>query len=149
MNPEESIDWTAIPDSKWYRPENVPKAITGIRNCDPTAPDILYQVANNHSGELYPAAVIATPILLDIAFHSYNHKAAIHALSALDTLVWFRGEPPFQTLVYEDVEITLDKAIRQQVETSRAKLMTLANREPRLRKIVYVLLESVDQQPAE
>lgn len=70
MNVEDSIDWNAIPGSEWYRPEKVAKAIAGIRNRDPNAPDIVYQVANNHAGELYPAAVAATPILLDIALHS-------------------------------------------------------------------------------
>ena len=101
MNPEDLIDWSTIPGTEWYRPQNVPKAIAGIRACDPTAPDILYQVANNHAGELYPAAVAATPILLDIALQSENHKAAMEALSALENLIWFRGEPPFDTVVQE------------------------------------------------
>lgn len=150
MNPEEDlIDWSAIPGSEWYRPENVAKAIAGIRNCDPTAPDILYQVANNHAGELYPAAVTATPILLNIALHSENQVAAMQALSALDTLVWFRAEPPFQTAIHEGVELPLDKAIRQLVEASRTQLTTLANRDQSLRKIVFMLLESIDQQETE
>lgn len=149
MNPEDLIDWSAIPGSKWYRRENVPKAIVGIRNCDPTAPDILYQVANNHAGELYPAAVTATPILLDIALHSENHKAALQALSVLDTLVWFRGEPPFETVVHEGVERPLDKAIRQQIVGCRTELAALAYRDQRARKIVLVLLESIDQQETE
>ena len=149
MNPEDSIDWSAIPGSKWYRPKNVRKAIAGIRRCDPTAPDILYQVANNHAGELYPAAVTAVPILLDIALHFENHKAAMQALSVLDTLVWFRGELPFQTVVYEGIELPLDKAIRQQIKASRTELAALANRDQRLRKIVFGLLESIDQQEIE
>jgi len=149
MNPEDSIDWAAIPGSEWYRPENVPKAIVGVRNCDSTAPDILYQVANNHRGELYPAAVAATPILLGIIVHSDNHGAAMQALSVLDTLVWFRGEPPLQTVVYEGVEVSLDKAIRLQIEAYRKQLMALANREQSLCEIVLALLESIDQQAAE
>jgi hypothetical protein len=146
VNPEDLIDWSTIAGTEWYRPQNVPKAIAGIRTCDPTAPDILNQVANNHAGELYPAAVAAAPILLGIALQSENHKAAMEALSALDNLVWFRGVPPFDTVVQEGVEVPLDKAIRQRIEASRTQLTALANRDQRLRKIVLVLLESLDQQ---
>jgi hypothetical protein len=149
MNPEDSIDWSSIPGNEWYRPENVPKSIAGIRNCDPTAPDILYQVANNHAGVLYPAAVAATPILLDIALRSYNQKATLQALSVLDTLVWFRGEPPFQTVVHEGIVLPLDKAIRQQIDATRTKLLALAHREQGTRKIVLELLESIDKQSTE
>jgi hypothetical protein len=149
MNTEDSIDWAAIPGSEWYRPEKVAKAITGIRTCDSTAPDILYQVANNHSGELYPAAVNATSILLEIVVHSENHRAAMQALSVLDTLAWFRGVPPFQTILYEGVEVSLDKGIRLKIKDSRTQLMALANREKRLRKMVLMFLESIDQQATE
>jgi hypothetical protein len=148
VNPEDLIDWSTIPGTEWYRPENVPKAIAGIRTCDPTAPDILYQVANNHAGELYPAAVAATPILLDIALQTENYKAAMAALAALDNLIWFRGAPPFDTVVQEGVEVSLDKAIRQQIEASRTQLTALGSRDERVRKMVFGLLESVDQQDA-
>lgn len=149
MNPEDSIDWSGIPGSEWYRPENVPKSIAGIRNCDPTAPDILYQVANNHAGELYPAAVAATPILLEIALHSDNQKVTMQALSVLDELVWFRGEPPFETVVHEGVVLPLDEAIRQQIEACRTQLVALAHREPGTCPMVLGLLESVDQSSAD
>lgn len=149
MNPEDFIDWSVIPGSKWYRPENVAKAIAGIRNCDPTAPDILYEIANNHAGELYPAAVTATPILLDIALQSQHQRVAMHALSVLDTLVLFGAEPPFKTAVHEGVEMPLDKVIRQQVDACRSHLTTLANRDQSLREIVLSLLESIDQQETE
>ena len=146
MYSEDQIDWSAIPGCEWYRPENVAKAIAGIRNCDPTAPDILYQVANNHAGELFPAAVVAAPILLEIAIHSPNLRAATAALAALDNLVWFRGVPPFDVILREGAEVSLEKAIRQEIQVARAELVALADRDQRLRKITKVLLESVGQQ---
>ncbi len=146
MKLEDLIDWSAIRGSKWYRPQNVPIATAGIRNCDPTAPDILFAVANNHAGELYPAAVAATPILLDIAIQAPNDKAAMAALAALDNLTWFRGEPPFDTIVYEGAGTSLDDAIRGQIEAARAELSTLAERNQRLSKAVRTLLGSLDEQ---
>ena len=149
MNAEDLIDWTAIPGSEWYRPKEVAKAIAGIRKCDPSAPDILYRIANNHAGELYPAAVTATPILLEIVLDSANHRASMQALAVLDELVWFRGESPHQTILHGGHEVDLDKAIRIQVENVRPQLMELAKREHRLRKMILLLLESIDQQEEE
>jgi hypothetical protein len=149
MNPEDSIDWSAIPGSEWYRPENVAKSLTGLRNSDPTAPDVLYQIANNHAGELYPAAAVATPILLDIAIHSDNRKVAARALAVLDALVWFRGEPPFHTAVNEGSELPLDKLVRKKIGACRAQLVALAEREQESREIVLALLWSIDQQATE
>lgn len=149
MNPEDLIDWNAIPGSEWYRPGEVARSIAGIRNCDPSAPDILYRVANNHAGELYPAAVVASSILLEIAIRSNNQTVANQALAVLDTLVWFRGESPFQTTIYAGVEVALDKAIRLQIEASRPQLIELADREPRTRRMVLMLLQSIGEQATE
>jgi hypothetical protein len=71
-------------------------------NSKATAPDILYQVADSRCSELYPAAVTATPILLDIALQSQDHKAATETLAALDTLIWFRAVPPFESIDQQD-----------------------------------------------
>lgn len=43
----------------------------------------------------------------------------MEALAALDDLVWFRGEPPFDTVDYQGAVTPLEVAVWQQIEAAR------------------------------
>lgn len=142
---EHLIDWETIPGSEWYRLGEVARALAGIRTGSPAAPDILYVISNNHAGELYPASVAATTILLNIALAPESLGAAKRALDVIDQLVWFYSVPSFDSVIVGGSKLKLENAIRMQVEMARPQMTALAEREPALREVVLELLESIDQ----
>jgi len=114
---ETEIDWAAIPGSKWYSPEHVIPAFDIVRNAgEDSSNAMLFAVANNHGGELYPAAFFAVPILLEIATHDTNQRARASALAIIDDMLWFSpGLAPFDTVDVDGVSTPLDIAIRNLV----------------------------------
>ena len=117
---ETDIDWAAIPGSEWYRPERVIPAFAAVRNdADDSSNAMLFAVANNHGGELYPAAFYAAPILLDIATHDTNQRARAGALAILDDMLWFSpGLAPFDTVDVNGISTPIDVAIRNVIATA-------------------------------
>ena len=111
---ETEIDWGAIPGSEWYRPERVIPAFAAVRNnSDDSSNTMLFAVANNHGGELYPAAFYAVRILLDIAINDTNQGARAGALAILDDVLWFSpGLAPYDTVDVDGVSTPIDLAIR-------------------------------------
>ena len=114
---ETDVDWSSIPGDRWYQPERVVPAFAEVRaGSDAAAKAMLVAVANNHSGELFPAAFHAVQILLHIATHDRNVNARAASLAILDDILWFYpGLPPFDTADVDGEATPLDVAIHQLV----------------------------------
>ena len=117
---ETEVDWAAIPGSEWYSPERVIPAFDVVRGArEESSNAMLFAVANNHAGELYPAAFFAVPILLDIATHDTNQRARACALAILNDMIWFSpGLAPFDAVDVDGVSTPLDVAIRNLVSSA-------------------------------
>lgn len=87
----DAVDWAAVPGrAEWYRPDN---AASGLRGLASAAGLVAVAEAasrlaggglvHGHSGAVFPAAVVAAPILLDIV-EGGHPSAARAALGLLD-----------------------------------------------------------------
>ena len=104
----DAIDWSRVAGSRWYRPEYAQAAVDVLRD-SPSAEaaatavaHLRYAVSNDHAGTLYPAAVPATTVFLEvIAAHAGPARGeAVDAL--LDWCGCFVADPGFE--VYDDPE---------------------------------------------
>jgi hypothetical protein len=70
----------------------------------------------------------------------------MQALAALNNLIWFRGEPPYDTVVYENDVISLECAVWRQIEAARPQLTALVDRDRTFFKVVREILRSIEEQ---
>jgi hypothetical protein len=125
----EAVDWSAIAGSRWYRPQDAQAAADALGD-SPSAgavADLRHAVSNDHAGTLYPAAVPATAVLLEvIAAHPGPARQ-----EALDTLLdwWgcFTDDPGFE--VYDDPErgpVGVCEGVTKRVRSAEALLGEVA-----------------------
>ncbi|GAA4621209.1 hypothetical protein GCM10023196_008200 [Actinoallomurus vinaceus] len=104
----DAIDWSRITDACAYRSESARAAVDALR--DPRSAehaaravaDLRYAVSNDHAGTLYPAAVPATTLFLEVIADQPG-PARMEALDAL--LDWwgcFVADPECE--IYDDPE---------------------------------------------
>ncbi|MER6174905.1 hypothetical protein [Streptosporangium sp. NPDC001681] len=102
----EMVDWSRIPGTCWYRPEDAQAAVEVLAHSASAGQavralaDLRSTVSNDHAGTLYPAAVPATSVFLRVI----SDRPGPPRQEALNTLLdwWgcFQPEPGFET--YED-----------------------------------------------
>lgn len=130
----EHMDWDRIPGPTWYLPEAARAAVKALtrsadaRQAARALADLRYAVTNDHAGTLYPAAVLATSVLLK-AIEERPGPARQEALNALmDWWGCFRPEPGFET--YEDPStgsVVLIEGITRHVRDAKDMLHRVAD----------------------
>jgi hypothetical protein len=132
------VEWAHIPGPKWYRPELAAAAADALARADnpgravQAVADLRYAVSNDHAGSLYPAAVPAAGVLVQVILERPG-KPRAYALSAL--LDWwgtFGPEPGFE--IYDDPvcgPAGITEGIMRQVRQAAAALRPLAVGEDR------------------
>jgi hypothetical protein len=69
------VDWSRITDARAYSPELVRVAVEALRgrrsaeDVTRAVADLRYAVSNDHARTLYPAAVPATAVFLEVITH--------------------------------------------------------------------------------
>lgn len=129
----DAVDWSRITGSRWYQPEAAQAAADAL--CDsPSAEraaravaDLRHAVSNDHAGTLYPAAVPATTVFLEVIADRPG-PARQEALDAL--LDWwgcFIADPGFET--YDDPEhgpVNVCEGIAERVRAAADMLRRVA-----------------------
>jgi hypothetical protein len=133
MEPGEAVDWALIPGTRWYRPELAAAAADALVRADTpgravqAVADLRYAVSNDHAGSLYPAAVPAASVFVQVILEQPGEPRAYALSTLLDWWGCFGPEPGFE--VYHDpgggpVEIT--EGIMQRVRQAADALEQLA-----------------------
>ncbi|MEU6035267.1 hypothetical protein ABZ801_07635 [Actinomadura sp. NPDC047616] len=127
----DAVDWAAVPGpAGWYDPE---RAVSGLREL--AAATTLFQVTdavgrlqsmalyNGHSGAVFPAAVVAAPLLLDIVAHAHPRAkdAAIYLLELGLRYAPHAGYTRIDTA--EVAQVPLCCAIAEQIRARRDLLI--------------------------
>jgi hypothetical protein len=129
----DTFDWSRVAGSRWYRPEAAQAAADALRDA-PSAERaaeavalLRYAVSNDHAGTLYPAAVPATTVFLEV-IADHPGRARMEALDAL--LDWwgcFIADPGFER--YDDPEhglVHVCEGIEKRVAAAVDMLRTVA-----------------------
>lgn len=128
-----AVNWARIQGTRWYRPElaagavgALARAVTPGRAVQALA-DLRHAVSNDHAGSLYPAAVPAVDVFVQVILERPGEARAYALSTLLDWWGCFRPEPGFE--IYDDpacgpVEIT--EGIMQRVRQAAAGLEQLA-----------------------
>jgi hypothetical protein len=102
----EAVDWALIPGTRWYRPELAAAAagaLTGAstpRQVAQAVADLRRAVSNDHAGILYPAAVPAAGVLVQVVLGEPGEPRKYALETLLDWWGCFGPEPGFE--VYDD-----------------------------------------------
>jgi hypothetical protein len=146
----EKVDWAAIAGPEWYRPEQVVPALLAL-STDETGDyrvqsRVLFAVGNDHGGELYPAAVAAAPLLLEIALRATRPTAQAMALAVLDNMLSFHGVDPFDVWVTTDGrQLTLNAAVAEAIHAQRTAVETIARSGGSAAAVARSLLGDLDE----
>jgi pimeloyl-ACP methyl ester carboxylesterase len=143
-----AVDWARIPGPRWYRPELAAAAADALARADTSgravqaAADLRHEVSNDHAGTLYPAAVPAVGVLMQVILERPGKPRAYVLDTLLDWWGCFVPEPGFE--VYEDpargpVEIT--EGIMHLVREAAPALKPLAVGEDRraINEVLFLL----------
>jgi hypothetical protein len=103
----ETVDWARIPGPPCYKPQDAQAAVESLARAVSTGQaaravaDLRYAVSNDHGGLLYPAAVPATRVFLEVIRERPGspRQEALNALS--DWWGCFAPEPGFES--YHDL----------------------------------------------
>lgn len=127
------VDWSRIVGSRWYHPEVAQAAVDALRvspsseRATSAVAHLRYAVSNDHAGTLYPAAVPATAVFLEV-IADHSGPARMEALGAL--LDWwgcFVADPGFET--YDDPEcgvVNVCEGIAERVRAAAGMLRRVA-----------------------
>jgi hypothetical protein len=106
--PVDAIDWSRVAGSRWYRPEDAQAAVDALRDSSSAeaaataVARLRYAVSNDHAGTLYPAAVPATTVFLEVIADQSGPARGEAVDALLDWWGCFVADPGFE--VYDDPE---------------------------------------------
>ncbi|GAA4528041.1 hypothetical protein [Amycolatopsis samaneae] len=146
-----TVDWTRIPGPERYRPERAAAAERALADAATeyragrAVADLRHEVSNDHAGSLYPAAVPATSVFVQVILERPGEPRYWALTTLLDWWGLFRPEPGFPG--YPDPEagpVEITEGIVLRVREKAPELARLAG-DPRTdrRKDIAELLRCV------
>lgn len=125
-----NVDWAAFPAAadNAYSPEKVApaieslKAVTAENESGEPYQTLLYAIANNHGGYLYPASYAAIPLIGDVLEVPGWPRST--ALAVLIELAYFDVPPAF---VLDGEEVDFAAAARERFEALRERAQVIAD----------------------
>lgn len=128
-----TVDWAQIPGTRWYRAGLAVAAADALARADTPGraaralADLRFAVSNDHAGSLYPAAVPAVDLFLQVIVERPGEPRMYALSTLLDWWGCFRPEPGFE--IYDDpvsgpVEVT--EGIMRRVRQAAGALRRLA-----------------------
>ena len=144
------MEWEHIPGPRWWRPELAAAAADALARAGTpgrtvqAVADLRDAVSNDHAGSLYPAAVPAVGVLVQVILERPDEARASALSTLLDWWGTFGPEPGFE--IYDDspcgpTEIT--EGIMRRVRQAAAALKPLAVGENR--RAINEVLRLLDQ----
>ncbi len=154
MESGETVDWALIQGTRWYRPELAAAAVGALARADTpgrvvrAVADLRHAVSNDHAGSLYPAAVPAAGVFVQVIVEQSGEPRAYALGTLLDWWGCFKPEPGFE--VYDDpafgpVEVT--EGIMQRARQASAALKQLVTGFPAVeqRRAINEVLRLLDR----
>lgn len=128
-----AVDWAQIPGTTWYRPERAAAAADALAGAETASRaaqavvDLRHAVSNDHQGSLYPAAVPAAGVFVQVILDKPGEPRTYALNALLDWWGCFRPETGYETYhdpVYGHIEVT--EGILRQVREAAPALTRLA-----------------------
>ena len=144
------MEWAHIPGPRWYRPELAAAAADALVRAGTSGEavqavaDLRYAVSNDHAGSLYPAAVPAASVLVQVILERPGEARAYALSTLLDWWGTFGPEPGFE--IYDDPAggpAEIPEGIMRRVRQAAAALKLLAVGENR--RAINEVLRLLDQ----
>src|SRR4051812_46232379 len=130
----EVIDWSGVAGSRWYRPELARAAVEALADAASTGQAaravvmLRDAVSNDHAGTLYPAAVPATSVFLEVIADRPGPPRDEAFATLLDWWGCFVPDPGFED--YEnpvDGPVNVCQGIVERVRAAEGMLRSVAD----------------------